>query len=102
MFQNKHSLQMRNTEIQLAEMFDVLDELHTAASENQLSTLTSLNRRELVAWLRDLVYTAEETIAEIEQDNAQPRKSWHEPILRLVEKGEADARRSGGAYAINE
>jgi len=91
--QNKR--QVLHTDVMFAEMFEMLDELHTAASEGELHTMTSLNRRELVGWLRDLVYTAQETIAEIEQAGAHPMP---ESFLRLVEKIEQDKR---GIHAVH-
>lgn len=49
------------------ELYDVLDELHSAASENELHTFTSMNEHDVVDFLRDLIYTAQQTIEEIEQ-----------------------------------
>jgi len=65
------------SDARLAAMFEVFDDLHTAVSEGQLEAITSMNNRELVGWLRDLVYTAQETITEIERQTAYP-------ALRLV------------------
>ena len=65
------------SDARLAAMFELFDDLHTAASEGDLEAITSLNNRELVGWLRELVYTAEETITEIEKSNVYP-------ALRLV------------------
>ena len=67
-----------NQDAQLQNLYETLDALHTAASEGRLDTITALGNRELLAWLHDLIYTAEETVAEIEQH------STREPILRLV------------------
>jgi hypothetical protein len=64
----------------LAAMYEVFDNLHSAASEGELHTLTALNNRELVGWLRELVYTAQETITEIEKYSGRPKQ----PTLRLV------------------
>lgn len=50
----------------------MLDELHTAASDGSLQALTPLNPTELVSWLRELIYTAEETIVEIEEHKSEP------------------------------
>jgi hypothetical protein len=51
----------------LGEMLEALDELHTAASDDTLHTHTTMSRHELVAMLREMIYTAQETITEIEQ-----------------------------------
>lgn len=45
---------------------NLLDELHTAASEGALPGVTPLSNAELVGWLREFIYTAQETISEIE------------------------------------
>jgi hypothetical protein len=63
----------------LAAVFEAFDDLHNAASEGELDQVTELNKRELVGWLRDLVYTAQETIQEIEKHAAH-----QQPTLRLV------------------
>ena len=65
----------------LAAMFEVIDDLHSAASDGQLHKLTTLSKQELVGWLRELAYTAEEAIEEIEKERAQSMKR---APLRLV------------------
>jgi hypothetical protein len=76
-----HQLDFRvtATDQQLADIFDALDDLHSAASEGALYTVTGLSNRELIGWLHELVYTAQETISEIEQRKGSPN-----PVLRLV------------------
>lgn len=64
----------------LAGLSQYLDELHSAASDGQLQTITPLSNEELVGWLQEMIYTARETIAEIEQRKAQVAT----PHLRLV------------------
>lgn len=64
----------------LGDLYEALDALHTAASTGQLETQTSLNERDLIGLLRDMMYTAQETIQEIEKN--RPRR---DPILRLVQ-----------------
>ncbi len=70
------------TDAGLAMVFEAIDDLHDAVSEDQMDELTALDNRELVGWLRELVYTAQETIVEIEKRNA--RKARQEPFLQLV------------------
>ena len=55
----------------LADLFDAVDELHNAASDNRLQDATTLNDRELVAWLKELAYTTQETIEEVERRRAR-------------------------------
>lgn len=64
----------------LAGLFQSLDELHTAASEGYLATTTPLARSELVGWLQELIYVAEQTIVEIEDQEA----ITNPPHLRIV------------------
>ncbi len=50
----------------LEELFLRLDLLHDYASAGQLASVTPLSRAELRGWLEDIVYTARETLREIE------------------------------------
>ncbi len=63
----------------LATAFETLDELHSAAADGRLHLLTTMTPRELLGWLRDLMYTAQETIEEIE--DGMERQA---PPLRLI------------------
>ncbi len=75
------NLQLLYTEVRLANLFQVVHELHTAASDGQLQNVTSLSQAELVSWLNELAYTAQEAISEIKR--GEPN-SPHTPHLRLV------------------
>ncbi len=75
------NIQLLYTEARLVALFQALDELHSAASEDRLNTLTTASKVELVGWLHELVYTAQETIAEIEG-----RGGSEKPALSLVKK----------------
>jgi hypothetical protein len=57
----------------MEELYDVLDDLHTAASEATLATVTTMNESDLLDFLKELVYTAQETIKEIEQHTSKRR-----------------------------
>lgn len=70
------------TDAGLEAVFEVFDDLHDAASEGEIDAMTSVNSRELVNWLRELVYTAQETIEEIEKTNV--RSARQQPHLQLV------------------
>lgn len=67
----------------LNEMLEMLDELHTAASEGQATSFAGMNHQELVGLLNEIVYTAREALAEIKDHRAQ-----FQPTLRLVPKVE--------------
>ena len=67
-----HNPKQLYTEHTLGELLDLLDQLHTAASEGRTS-----RSNEIKGLLRDVIYTAQETLAEIEN---------HEPHLRILKK----------------
>lgn len=50
----------------LADLLEVLDQIHSAASEDGLLFQSGADRRELIALLREIVFTAQETIHEVE------------------------------------
>lgn len=75
--------QTPDTANRLEALFQTLDELHTAASDNQLVMMTSLSEAEVVNWLKEFVYTAQETIAEIEKAHPPVDRS-SASYLRLV------------------
>ena len=83
MIENVQLLTMLNQDLRIRELYDVLDTLHGAASDNALPAVTSMDNAELVDWLRELIYTAQETINEIEKTAANQRP---EPILRILER----------------
>jgi hypothetical protein len=47
-------------------LFLRLDRLHDYASEGRLQEVSSLSRAELQGWLEELIYTARETLREID------------------------------------
>lgn len=51
----------------MEELFLRLDLLHDYASAGQLSDVTSLSYAELRGWLEELIYTAQETLREMER-----------------------------------
>jgi hypothetical protein len=69
--QQQLNLQLLYNDARLQSLFGALDELHSAASDGGLHTLTTLNQAELVGWLHELVYTAEQTIDEIEKHSTE-------------------------------
>jgi hypothetical protein len=70
------------TDAGLAAVYEAFDDLHDAVSEGQIEDMTPLDQRELLGWLRELVFTAQETIAEIEKVNAPVGRQ--PTVLRLV------------------
>lgn len=72
----------------LADMLEMVDQLHTAASDGELQTVTRVNKRELLAMLNEFVYTAQETISEINQHEYE--QDSKQPILHILDKPQAE------------
>lgn len=51
----------------MEDLFLRLDLLHDYASNGRLNDISPLSRDELQAWLRELIYTARETLREMEE-----------------------------------
>ena len=51
----------------MEELFLRLDLLHDYASSRRLDEATSLSRAELQGWLEEVIFTARETLREMEQ-----------------------------------
>lgn len=77
--------QLLHAGLQLEDVLDYLDELHTAASEGNFD---SVDEQETLSVLRDIVYTATEAMREIEAKRVQKSRKTkiRQPILRIVEK----------------
>lgn len=77
------TLHLLINDARLASAVDMLDALHSAASEGRLRQMTPLTDAELRGWLLDLAYTVNETIAEIESHQERC------DLLHLVVRSEA-------------
>jgi hypothetical protein len=80
------TLQLLYTDTRLLDLIDVLDQLHTAAGDGYLHKLTTMETPELLDVLRDIIYTAQETIHEIEDREQLEAK----PGLRVLPKAAGD------------
>lgn len=58
------------TEIHFEALLGIMDQLHMAAAAGKLNKLSPMDVRDVIGWLDDIIYTAEETIRELE--NALP------------------------------
>jgi hypothetical protein len=56
------------------QLFVQLDKLHDCASEGRLAEVTDLTNEEMRGWLEDIVYTARETIREMERHERRSRR----------------------------
>ena len=78
-------LQALFTDMRFESLFNAVDRLHDAASSGKLAEVTNLSTDEVIAWLRDIVYTANETINELGnpavsvvpwEDLVETREDW--------------------------
>lgn len=76
---HQHTVQLFYADPRLAAAFELLDDLHTAASEGELDRFTPMSTNEVVGWLQEFVYTAQEALIEIEKRSVPAA-----PHLRLV------------------
>ena len=76
-------LQALFSDIRFESIFNAVDRLHDAASSGKIAEVTSLSTEEVIGWLRDIAYTANETIRELEdtsqygwEDLAETTEDW--------------------------
>jgi hypothetical protein len=64
------NLQLLYNTARLGGLLEALDELHSAASDGNVRAVTPVSNAELMSWLYEVIYTAQETMIEIESKNA--------------------------------
>jgi len=72
-------LQALFTDIRFESIFNAIDRLHDAASSGKLAEVTNLSTDEVIGWLQDIAYTANETIRELESPG-DPFNQWGECV----------------------
>lgn len=84
----------------LSDLLELLDELHTAASDNTLPRFISLGEQDVLGMLKELVYTAQETISEIETNRVQRAQRAARKFARQTRHASDErAGRANGAVA---
>lgn len=61
----------------LSSLLDALDELHSAVSEGELRAATTLTESELRSWLSEIIYTAQETLREMDNGHGGQTPKLH-------------------------
>jgi len=74
--------------INMEDVLEYLDELHSAASEDEGQSFAGMSETELLKALREIVYTAQEAITELEASRAKRRNKNKQPVLQLMQKVE--------------
>ncbi|HLA45116.1 MAG TPA: hypothetical protein VJZ27_16845 [Aggregatilineales bacterium] len=65
------------TEANFEALLQIMDRLHDAAAIGDLKSVSPLDAREMIGWLDDLVFTAEETIRELQSSiEASEFRAW--------------------------
>jgi hypothetical protein len=54
------------TDARLNWLLEAIDELHTAIADGELASVTTMSEADVVGMLHELIYTARETLEEIE------------------------------------
>jgi len=80
-----HDLQVVYEADQIENLYQTLDELHSAVSDGELNQITTLSESELADLLRDIVFTAQETLKELaKRQTAKSQTKRPAPILQFV------------------
>ena len=65
------------TEAHFEALLQVMDRLHDAAAIGELENMTPMDARELMGWLDDIIFTAEEVVRELQVTvRANEPKAW--------------------------
>lgn len=65
------------TEAHFEALLQVMDRLHDAAAMGDLEKMTPMDARELIGWLDDIIFTAEEVARELQVTvRANEPKAW--------------------------
>lgn len=75
-------------DLQIADVLEFIDDLHSAASDGHSQDFTGMTEAEVINYLRDLIYTAQEAVSELETAQARNRTAKKKPSLRIVRKYE--------------
>ncbi len=67
-----------------ADLFARFDRLHDLAGEGRIAEATPLRSTEVIGWLEDIIFTAEETIREIDA-HSDPMHAFAEVQYRRVD-----------------
>jgi len=78
----------------LPDILDLLDDLHSAASDGDLPRFTTLGAEDVSELLEELVFVAQETLRELhKQSNRTHRRQRTTPMLRLVQPDQSQEKR---------
>lgn len=66
------------TEAHFEALLEIVDRMHDAAAVDGMASVSTMDKREMIGWLDDIIYTAAETIRELEDSLHSPttEKNW--------------------------
>jgi hypothetical protein len=77
-------MQSRLTETHLESILATLDRLHNASADDALETVSAVSAEQLIGWLEDIIYTAQETIQELNQAGAEQPEDTYADLFNVV------------------
>ncbi len=79
-------LQALYTDARFESIFNAIDRLHDAASNGKLTEVTNLSADEVIGWLQDIAYTANETIRELKEPDTDEAGCEWETLFDMVDR----------------
>lgn len=77
-------------DVQLETVLMTLDRLHDASAKGDIDTETSVETKQLIGWLEDIIFTAQETLKELQDDDASHNSadsSGSNTVIKLYRQG---------------
>ncbi len=68
----QHMLTEQYTEDHFEALLQLIDRLHDAAAAGKLGEVSPMDAREIAGWLDDIIFTAEETLRELQANDCVP------------------------------
>jgi hypothetical protein len=64
------------TEAHFEALLQIVDRLHDAAAAGKLGEVSPMEAREVIGWLDDIIFTAEETLRELQATFNANSQNW--------------------------
>lgn len=81
-------IQSKISDVQLESVLNTLDRLHDAATEQALASESSVEPKQIIGWLEDIIFTAQETLKELQSQSQSERKQLPgNSVVKLYRQG---------------
>jgi hypothetical protein len=77
-------------DVHLETVLTTLDRLHDAAAQQAIESETNLETKQLIGWLEDIIFTAQEALKELQDSDAShdtANSSGSDTVIRLYRQG---------------